>query len=245
MEKVEVTHRLDLVVRLIDTTTGREISERNVCFKEEERLAPFLYKGDGTYILMNSIRASTTYTIQVFGYEDAMISVEYGESTNKYLMKEVPMIPKEIAYSYASVITMRGHLDGITEIDAIRLSLFDRTMKEYDNKRNVINYYGGMEMTEREYALLHKETMSYEIFRIKKVINKTSVLIRRPLEMPYAVKDPIMRIVKGKVMPNHEYILRVRDDGQKCVYLVRYKVNGNTYFKRVDFRNEEERSLNQ
>lgn len=243
METVEVRHQLDLIVRLLDTTTGRNISERNVCFVCDDALIPFVYKGGGVYILIDSGKRDATYTIRVFGYEEETISVEYGESEKKIQSREVSLIPKVTAYSYAEVLTMSGHLEGLEELSAIRLSMFDRTMKDFDSKRCVINYYGGTEMTEKEYALLHRETMKFEAFQVKKVINGTSVSIRKPLGMPYAVKDPIVRIVKGKVMPNHDYILRVRDDGQRCVYLIRYKVNGDTYFKRVDFSNEEERSL--
>lgn len=244
MEKVLVRHRLDLIVILIDTTTGRNVSERKVCFKENGRIVPFLYKGGGVYILVDSGHTNTEYAIQVAGYEDTRISVEYGESEKKVQTREVSLIPKETADPSSRVMTMKGHLDGLEQIEAIRLSMFDRTMKDFDRKRNIINFYGGTKMTEKEYGIYHKETMSFEVVQVRKAIDETSVLIKEPLSMPYAVKDPIVRIVKGRVLPDQDYFLRVRDDGQNCEYLIRYQVNGNTYFKRVDFRNEEERSLN-
>jgi hypothetical protein len=243
VEDFEVRHRLDLCIKLLDTTTGKSITERNVKFLEEGKVVPFIYKGSGIYILMNTERKDTMYEIHAYGYEVNMVSVAYGESNRPYQMAEVSLIPEETAYSYMGLLTMEGSLEGIEELMAIRLTTVDRTLQNYDVRKRILYFFGGAELTEKEYGLFHRATMDFEVFQVGKVIDKKAAILRRPLEMPYAVKDPIVRIVKGKVMPDYSYRLRVRDDGQEVIYLVRYVVKGETYFQKVNFKKEEERKL--
>jgi len=43
------------------------------------------------------------------------------------------------------------------------------------------------------------------------------------------------------VTPQGDYVLRVRDDASRLLYLVRYVVEGKENFKMVDFRRLEEK----
>lgn len=243
MEAFEVKHRLDLVIRLVDTTTGKHISGQSVRFRKNDKDVYFVNKGSGTYILMNSDRSDAQYEVFAEGYEPGTVSVAYGESRKQYQTAEVNLIPTVGKYSFTELLTMEGALDGIEDLEAIDITRSDRKMLSFDKKKRIITYYGGTDLLESEYALFHPETCDFEVFQVRKVIDKASAVIKKPLEMPYTVKDSIVRIVKGKVLPNNRYLLRVQNDGQEVKYLVRYVVNGIVHFKQVDFRNEEERKL--
>lgn len=243
MEAFEVKHRLDLVIRLMDTTTGNAITGKSVQFQKHGERIHFVNKGNGTYILMNSDRSDAQYEIFVDGYEPGTVSVAYGESRKPYQTEDIYLIPTMGKYSLSDVLTMEGTLDGIESLEAIDITSSDRMISSFDKKKQLISYYGGTDLIEKEYALFHWETSDFEVFQVRKVVDKASAVIKKPLEMPYTVKDSIVRIVKGKVLPDNRYLLRIRDDGQKVKYLVRYVVNGMVHFKQVDFRNEEERKL--
>ena len=53
MADAEIHYKLDLIVRLVDTTTGKAIGQRQVTFQNEEQVIPFLRRDEGLYILLN------------------------------------------------------------------------------------------------------------------------------------------------------------------------------------------------
>ena len=64
-----IEYKLDLIVRLVDTTTGELISERQVLFLEEGNVLLLLERGTGTYILLNHGTKDTKIELRVTGYE--------------------------------------------------------------------------------------------------------------------------------------------------------------------------------
>lgn len=243
MDKSIITHRLDLVVSLIDTTTGLAVSERNVAFLSDGKAVPFIFKGFGTYILMNSDRKDTIYEIEVAGFEKETISVEYGESLKKAPTIYVNLVPKLTSYTYSSLITLEGSLKGIESIDAVELKRNDRLFQSFQPRNNVMNFFGGGELTEQTYGLINERECYFQTINIRKKLEKLSVMLREPLEGTISVGSPIKRIVKGKILSDDRYLLRVRDDGQETVYLVRYSIEGNEKFKMINFKNDQERTL--
>ena len=243
MDKAIITHRLDLVVMLIDTTTGTYIRERNVAFLDEGEKIPFMFKGSGVYILMNSERKNTTFEVVVTGYENAKISVEYGESSKKAPEIFVNLVPKETSYNYAGIITMEGTLKGIESIDAVEYRHHDRLFQNYNPRNNLMTFFGGGELTEQEYALVLEKESRFVVFKVRRKHESFSVVLKEPLEEGINVGTPIERIIRGAVMSEDRYILRVRDTGQNVTYLVRYVVNGEVKFKKIDFKNDDERTL--
>ncbi|MDD6332595.1 MAG: hypothetical protein PUA59_09215, partial [Clostridium sp.] len=113
---------------------------------------------------------------------------------------------------------------------------------EYSAKKQQLTYYGKNELTGQEYALLHRDRKSYQRFQVRKELSRTAILTRRPLEQPYAVNDPIVRIIKGQVEEGGAYLLRYRIESKTDSYLVRYVVRGETYYQTVDAQ-EPERKL--
>ena len=242
MEAYIVRHSLDAVLQLQDATTGKSILERNVVFRENGKMVFFHYKGGGVYIIMNTPHVNTVYEIEAAGYEKARISVEYGESKKSYPMLEVSLIPKLTLHAEEAYGTLRGTMDGIEELEAVSLNTYTCFLQEYSAKKQQLTYYGKNELTGQEYALLHRDRKSYQRFQVRKELSRTAILTRRPLEQPYAVNDPIVRIIKGQVEEGGAYLLRYRIESKTDSYLVRYVVRGETYYQTVDAQ-EQERKL--
>lgn len=242
MEAYIVRHSLDVVLQLRDTTTGKSILEHNVVFRENGKIVFFANKGGGMYVIMDTARKNTRYEIEVYGYETQTVSVEYGESQKSYRIIEVPLIPKESNNPAVDYVTIRGRMDGIERLEAVSLNTKTCFLQEYNPKKLQVIYYGNMELAEQEYALLSRNRQEYQCFQIKKVITKTGVMIRQPLNQPCAVNDPIVRIVRGQIGEAGEYLLRLRTEGEADSYLIRYVVKGQTYYQTVDTQ-ETEREL--
>lgn len=242
MEAYIVRHSLDVVLQLRDTTTGKSILEHNVVFRENGNLVFFANKGGGVYVIMDTPRTNTQYEVEVYGYETQTVSVEYGESKKSYQMIEVPLIPKERMNPNTNYVTIRGRMDGIERLEAVSLNAKTCFLQEYNPKKQQVIYYGNMELAEQEYALLSRGKQEYQCFQIKKVITKTGVMIRKPLNQPCAVNDPIVRIVRGQIGEAGDYLLRLRIETDSDAYLVRYVVEGQTYYQTVNSQ-ETEREL--
>ncbi len=242
MEAHIVRHSLDMVLQLRDTTTGKSVLEHNVVFREDGNIVFFANKGGGVYVIMDTPRTNTRYEIEVYGYETQTVSVEYGESKKSYRIIEVPLIPKEGINPAIEYVTIRGRMDGIESLEAVPLNAKSCFLQEYNPKKQQVIYYGNMELAEQEYALLNRGKQEYQCFQIKKVITKTGVMIRQPLNQPCAVNDPIVRIVRGQIGEAGDYLLRLRIESDSDTYLVRYVVGGQTYYQTVNSQ-EAEREL--
>ena len=133
-------------------------------------------------------------------------------------------------------------MDGIESLEAVPLNAKSCFLQEYNPKKQQVIYYGNMELAEQEYALLNRGKQEYQCFQIKKVITKTGVMIRQPLNQPCAVNDPIVRIVRGQIGEAGDYLLRLRIESDSDTYLVRYVVGGQTYYQTVNSQ-ETEREL--
>ena len=242
METYIVRHSLDMVLQLRDTTTGKSILEHNVVFRKDGNIVFLANKGGGVYVIMDTPRINTQYEIEVYGYETQTVSVEYGESKKSYRIIEVPLIPKERMNPAIDYVTIKGRMDGIEHLEAVSLNAKSCFLQEYIPKKQQLIYYGNMELAEQEYALLNKGKQEYQCFQIKKAITKTGVTIWQPLNQPCAVNDPIVRIVRGQIGGAGDYLLRLRITDDSDTYLVRYVVNGQTYYQTVNSQ-ETEREL--
>ena len=61
--------KLDLLVRLFDTTTGAQVTERNVVFKRDGIPVRPELRDPGTYVFINTGREDFLMRTEVYGYE--------------------------------------------------------------------------------------------------------------------------------------------------------------------------------
>ena len=68
MDASVISFQLDLLVRLIDTTTGAELEEQNVRFYRDEKQVRPVPRGSGNYVFMNCGREDGTLEV-TFRYQ--------------------------------------------------------------------------------------------------------------------------------------------------------------------------------
>lgn len=241
METSKIRFRLDLLVRLLDTTTGAVVEERNVQFFKDGTLVRPIARGSGNYVFLNSGRKDGLLEVQVYGYDPGLVKIRYEALDEQMPIQEVFLIPSENTIRGQPVCTLSGRLQGIASIQAVSLNTTCCCISEFDERRRIMKLFGthGSGMDGIYYGLIHMDRQTYEPFTIVKEITKDAVKIEHPLEEPFSVNAPISRVIFGRVSADGEYVLRVRDDREHLLYLVRYVVGEETRFQIVDFHQTE------
>ena len=238
-----MTYALDLVVWLIDTTTGYPIREHQVMFRENGQPTRFIRKEDGLYISMNHGREDRTLQVNVKGYQEEKIKICYAELSEKYPEVFLNLIPELPVYGYTDLLELKGNLPGITSVDAVSMTRSEAKAAVYQEKKQQLKLFASTRLTEKAYALIHQQPESFEEFHILSVKNRLLLKLKNPLQSPCKPEELISRIVRGRTDGFGNYFLRVRGDGHGTDYLVRYVVEGQTKFKRIVFDNPEDRRL--
>ena len=241
MEKTEIRYTLDLLVRLIDTTTGTVVTERDVHFRKNGRAVQPVQRGNGNYVFLNTGREDCDLEVEVFDFETAKAKIRYGELDNFLPIKDVFLIPSENTAKGEAVLSLTGHLSGLEAIEAVRLGRSYCSVKNFDARKRIMNLFraNGPGMEETGYGLIHADSMTFEAFDVEKVISPVSLKLKAPLQEEFRENAPIARIVHGRADAQGNYLLRVRNDGTNLKYLVRYVVSGTPQFQVVDFQQPE------
>lgn len=238
MDGVKICYKLDLVIHLVDTTTGISVEEHNVQFYKNDNSLQPIPRGNGDYVMINSGREDFTLQMKVYGYEPCTVQIRYEELDAKLPMKEVFLIPSENTTAGETVITFSGHLPGLEEVEAVSFRHARYCIQEFDERKRIMKVFRKSSRASMEdvyYGLIHMDTESYERFEVLKEVGTGAFKLREPLKETFSVNSPIARVVFGKAGADGEYILRVRDESEDLRYLVRYVVAGETRFQVVDF----------
>ncbi|MBO5551455.1 MAG: hypothetical protein J5966_05800 [Lachnospiraceae bacterium] len=235
--------KLDLLIRLFDTTTGADIDERNVVFKRDGMPVRPEPRGMGTYIFINTGREDFLMRIEVFGYEAYETRVSYEELDERIPECDVFLMPSENTLRGGKVLSFSGTLPFLKKIEAVNLSRPVCQINQFDAKsRNMTvfgNASGRVELYDKYYALLHDDKKSYEKIEVEKTVSTLSVRLKEALQEEFTSNSPVMRVIFGSVSDAGEYLLRIRDDGSGTRYLVRYEVGDEVRFQEVDFMSQE------
>ena len=255
MEASTIHQRLDLVIQLVDTTTGVAVKERDVRFFIEGRQCWPIPRGGGNFVFINTGRRDNTLTLKVRGYEDAGIDVQYEKLDKAMPIKQVFLIPSEKLAKGERLCSLTGTLQGLEEIEAISLSQSDLCCSEFNEKKcmlklfmakgrlNMENVHYGLISANVHYGLISEDHTHYEHIEVVGEVPPNMVKLREPLKETFTVNSPIARVVFGNVSPDGSYLLRVRDDALVVEYIVRYRVNGEDRFQIVDFHQCAENEL--
>lgn len=65
--EASISYSVDLIIRLIDTTTGYAVTERQVIFTEDGNPVAFLGKENGVYVGMNMGKTDRELRVKVKG----------------------------------------------------------------------------------------------------------------------------------------------------------------------------------
>lgn len=248
MAEAVIGYRLDLAVKLVDTTTGSPVSKKQVLFTIDGQAAALQERMSGVYVKAGKdsdarLKQDMELGVQASGYRAARIKIGSGILSMQYPTVEVPLIPKQKAYGYQNVVTLEGMLDGIEDIEAVSLHAPLAKVVSYNKKKQTMKLLYANALEEEHYALLSKCQNAYEVFRIRNKKDGLSLKLNSPLKADCHTEECITRIVKGCVDKNGRYLLAVRKDAFGTEYLVKYVVKGNVKFRRILFDDLKERRL--
>ena len=238
MADAEIHYKLDLIVRLVDTTTGKKVGQKQIIFKSENQMLVFQRRDEGVYVLLNHGREDMTLEICAEGYLPMRKKICYEELSPKFPEVEVPLIPEAGRNRFVDYLTLEGNRPGITSVAAVSLKKPHGVVISYNARRQSLKLYYAKAFEEQTYAVIHEEAQEFEEFQIGKRLDKLELKLVSPLNADCRPEEKINRIVHGKVDPDGHYILRVLDEGCGTDYLVRYEVNGQVSFKRFSTENQ-------
>ena len=214
------------------------MEEQDVRFFIEGKQCWPIPRGGGNFVFINTGRGDNTLTLKVYGYEDAVIDVQYEKLDKVVPLKQVFLIPSEKLAKGERLCSLTGTLQGLEEIEAVSLSQSNLCYSEFNEKKCLLKLFlarGRLSMENVHYGLISEDRGHYEHFEVAEEVPPNMVRLKEPLTETFTVNSPIARVVFGDVSPDGSYLLRVRDDAQMVRYLVRYRVNGEYRFQTVDF----------
>ena len=240
-----ITAKLSLAVRLLDTTTGKEVTEPDIHFSIDGNMIIPMRKGEGMYVFVNISKEDFLMRIDVRGYDSKESHVIRNELDPRLPIMDVFLMPSEKNRIGGEVLTVKGTLSQLDYIEAIYLNrpigLFHSTLDKKElHKINLLSMTagGGVKLDKLRYALLDEEGQRYDTFEVEEQDTPTSVIIASPLNREHKLNDKIYRIIYGRAGPDGEFVLKVRDEGNELPYLIRFGVSGKEYYRRLDFHLE-------
>lgn len=236
MAPVLIVHKVDLVLRLLDTTTGRDVSASEVqLFRDGQLLHP-LEKERGTMIFPGLGRADFLLGLRSRSYEPVDYTVCYEKLDEKTPTVELHLIPSDNSLSPMPCLTLSGSLPGISELTAVRLGETPCQIREFEPRKKLMTIFNPhrLELGRTHYALVDPENEQYEPFMITKRVDDKTLKLDRLIESKFGSNWPICPVVFGKTDQNGGYLLRVRDDAAKSKWLIRYMLKGSAHYCCVD-----------
>ena len=243
--EVVIDHRLSLALRLVDTTTGRTVLDRNTVLRRDGRLVHPMHKADGTLIFLGGARQNFKLEVHCAGFRPRQLEVDYAVLDERLPLLELHLIPGPDYRQPFPCLTLKGTLKDITALDAVRAGESPCLVREVDPRRRLLTIFNPhkLELDRVWYALVDPDQEVYEPFSVVRRISEQVYKIDRPLETEFKNYFPICPLVFGGVGPGDAYCLRVRDDGAAARWMVRYEREGKTAFRTVDFRSESQPAL--
>ena len=234
--------RLLVALRLIDTTTGRDVEEMDIKFaRDGEALQP-MYKGDGFWVLLGDEREDFTVHIAARGFDEADVPILYETLDPNLPTRDVFLMPSEKNRKGGTVVTIHGTLPGLDSIETVAsgrpICLYHSVME----KRGVISISllpvqpgGRVNIAENmRHALLSEDGMRYDVFEITAGQTQTQFVLKDRIETEHKVNDRVCRIIYGRAGPDGRFELKVRGDGSTLPYLLHFTVGEEEYFRPID-----------
>jgi hypothetical protein len=234
-----ISYKLDLVITLVDATTGRDVTERDIFFyRDGERLMP-ARRGASTFILMNYGREDFDLVTEVRGFHPVRTPIRYERMDEREPLAIVFLIPDGNALKNTDICEVTGRIPKLSAIEAIGLSSQRCCINLYNARRQEMSVFqteGGGDLEDVHYGILHAQEDTFEHIEVGKSTAPNVFKLRYPLEQPFDVNAPICRIVFGNVEKDGSYRIamrRVSPDGTPAI--LRYQKNGDWYYLKCDF----------
>lgn len=234
-----IHHKLDLAIRLVNTVTGKVVDEYNTKFITNLNGIKAIPKQSGMYLFLNIGSEEFDMEIHVYGYEPQKVQIRLSEYQGIMPIREVYLLPLDTPTG-EEFLTLRGKVSGIEEIEAVSLSDTNCCIKEFDAKKRIMSVLNqrNIRFHHTHYGLVNREKTAYEHFLLEKEISSQEIKCKQKLEKEFFINQPIARVIFGQIKHQGEYLLRVMND-ENAKYIVKYVVDGQTYYQAVDFHEED------
>lgn len=240
MEKTAVfTHSLDLALRLVDTTSGADVSGRHVNVYLDGRQVRGPEKG-GVLIFQNLPARQFLLELRSLYYEPVLQHVDLDALPGGLPMLELPLIPSAGYPGGTGFLTLEGTLPGISALSAVRAGENACMIREFEPRKRLMKLFNPhhLSLDRMLYGLVDPDNERYEPFRILKMTDDQTAKTDRVLETEFRNYFPITPMVLGSCQPDGRYCLRVRDDGTLARWIIRWEAGSEARFQTVDFRQE-------
>ena len=243
-----ISAKLTLAVRLVDTTTGLELTESDISFYFNGGLVHPIKKGSGTYAFINMSKEDFLMQVHAYGFDDAELDIKYDTLDPRLPLIDVFLMPSEKRLRGGSVIKITGKLPGLESIEAINMNRPIAAFQSVTTGKGItrmtllpMTLAGGVALDSMAYAMLSKDQSRYEVFTVQEQDAATSVRLKSELKFPHELNERIFRIIYGRTGPKGDFVLKVRDDANVLDYLLHYKVDGREYVRPINFHLENDK----
>lgn len=240
MEKSRVfTFSLKFALRLVDTTTGKEVADYGTRILIDGQPERFAEKG-GVLIFLDLEKRTFVMEVRAPAYEPVTVPVDLDTLDQRLPMLELHLIPGDRHPDRMAMLTLEGRCPGLESLCAVRRDDNACMIREFDPRKRLMKVFNPhrLALDRIFYALVDPEEAVFESFRILGLEDGQSAKIDRVIETPFKNYFPVTPIVFGLVQPDGGYCLRVRDNSENAQWLVCWKVEGRECFRVLDLREE-------
>ena len=231
--------RLDLLVSLLDTTTGRPVNTLDVRIYRNGELTRPASRGGGNYIFINTDREDFLMRVEVRGYESCDVPIKYAELDERVPQCLLFLMPSESKKSGIPVMDYSGNDPRIKAIEAINIDTTNISFASFTKRDNSMDFFSqartSLTFDNQYYAILKPDRKGYVKVRIKEVLSTQKVrLYDAPPPEELGKNAPIARIIFGQVKDGH-YIIRVRAGRPNDRYIICKRYDDHEEFEMVVF----------
>lgn len=234
---VVIRHRAGLIVRLIDTATGREIVQRDVRFVRDGETVFPMQRPDGTLVFLDFPPDACSFTVCAGRFLPRQVSLTEQQLATRPPLVEIHLVPDAAYAARWPCGTVEGRWPGIEQIDAVRLSDADCLAQSFDERRQILTLFNPhhLALDRTYYAVVNPDVCRYEPIEIMEQCSEQKFRLTAPLQQPFGNSFPVARRVLGAVLPQERYVLRVPEDSSDRRWLVRWRSGGRDFYQMVDF----------
>ncbi|MCR5388843.1 MAG: hypothetical protein K6E56_06310 [Lachnospiraceae bacterium] len=233
-----ISHRLDLIISLVDTTNGRPVTENQVIFQKNDDAFYPVRRGESTYIILDVGREDFDLVTKAKGFHPVKTKIRYEQLNEREPLVIVYLIPDGKTLVNTSICEITGRIPKLSVIEAIGLSNPRCCINDYNARRQEMTVFqmeGSRYLEDVHYGILHAQEDTYEHIEIEKNIDAKKMKLRFPLKEPFSVNAPICRVVFGNVDEGGNYRIAMRKRFPETPVIIRYKKGDSWYFIKGDF----------
>lgn len=236
-QPVVIRHRAGLIVRLIDTATGQEIVQAGGTFVRDGGRVHPMQRPDGMLVFSDFPAQDCTFTVQTTRFLPKTVQLSAEQLAQRPPLVELHLIPDETYAARYPCCTLSGVLDGIEQLDAVRMGDKTCLARAFDERRQIFHLFNPhhLVLDRTYYAVVDPDACRYEPIEITEQLSGEKFRLAAPLQRPFGNHFPVARRVLGAVRRSGEYVFRVPEDSTRTRWLVRWRREGEEFFQTVDF----------